>query len=141
MSWYWKEVDTKDNAEDATKLAVGASYFVSVVSGVLAVISIATRQPVFGVDGWALVDAALFAVIGWRISRLSRAWTVVGLCLYVMEVVGSFSSRSAGFGVLSLIFVLGYINAVRGVFAYHRFVKQEKAEVPVPPAETENAQI
>ena len=70
-----------------------------------------------------MLDAALFAVIGWRIRRMSRAWSIVGLCLYLMEAVVSLGTRDAGVGVLTIVFVLAYINGLRGVFAYHRYMK------------------
>ena len=76
MSWYWKEINDKGSAEDATKAAVGISYFIAAVTGLIAVLSIVYAKPIIGLDGWSLVDAVLFVVIGWRISRLSRAWAV-----------------------------------------------------------------
>lgn len=131
MSWYWKEVDNKDSAEDATKLGVGVSYFIAAVSALVAIVSLVSHSPILGLNAWSLLDAGLFAVIGWRIARLSRAWSVVGLGLYVLEVVDSISRRGVGFGVLSVIFVLAYINAARGTFAYHKYLKIQAAEPSV----------
>jgi hypothetical protein len=56
-SWYWKEIDDKHSAEDATKAAVGISYFVAGLTGLLAVLSLVYHKPVFGMDGGSLVDA------------------------------------------------------------------------------------
>ena len=123
MSWYWRQIDDKESAEDATKAAVGISYFVAALTALVSVLSIVYQKPVLGGSGWSLLDAALFAVIGWRIHRMSRAWTIVGLCLYVVEAVVSLGTRGAGIGILTIVFVLAYINALRGVFAYHRYVK------------------
>jgi hypothetical protein len=40
-----------------------------------------------------------------------------------MEAVASVGTRGAGIGVLTIVFVLAYINALRGVFAYHKYLK------------------
>ena len=131
MSWYWKEVDNKDSAQDATRFAVGASYFIAGVTGLLAIFSIVYGKSILGINAWSLIDAGLFAIIGWRISRLSRAWAVVGLCLYVFEAIISIGQRGLGVGVLTIIFIIAYVNAVRGAFAYHRLTKLEQTAEPV----------
>jgi hypothetical protein len=133
MSWYWKEIEDKDSAADATKAAVGISYFIAVVTGLMAVLTLVYSKPILGLSGWALVDAGLFAVIGWRIGRLSRAWAVVGLALYLLEVLDSIGRHGFGFSVVSIAFIIAYVNGLRGVFAYHKYVKQEAAQ-PLPSA-------
>jgi len=32
-------------------------------------------------------------------------------------------TRGGGIGILTIVFVLAYINALRGTFAYHRYMK------------------
>jgi hypothetical protein len=125
MSWYWREIEDKDSAEDATRPAAGISFFVAALTGLLAVLSLVYHKPVFGLDGYSLVDAALFAVVGWRIRRLSRPWAVIGLCLYLVEAVVSLGTRGTGIGILTIVFVIAYVNAVRGTFAYHKHAKNE----------------
>jgi hypothetical protein len=93
---------------------------VAALTGLLAVLSIVYRKPILGVNGWSLVDCALFVLIAWRISKLSRTWAVIGICLYVLEAIGSVGSRGGGIGVLTIVFILAYINALRGTFAYPR---------------------
>jgi hypothetical protein len=134
MSWYWKEIENKDSAEDATKAAVGISYFIAAVTGLIAVLTLVYSKPILGLSGWSLVDASLFAVIGWRIRKLSRAWTIVGLVLYLLEIASSIGSRGFGFGIVSIVFILAYVNALRGVFAYHRYAKSEAAQLSQPAA-------
>jgi hypothetical protein len=128
MSWYWKEINDKHSAEDATKAAVGISYFVAGLTGLVAVLSLVYHQRVLGMDGWSLVDAGLFAVIGWRIGRLSRGWAVAGLCIYLVEAVASIGTRGVGVGVLTIVFILAYLNAVRGAFACRKYGKTEAAQ-------------
>jgi hypothetical protein len=132
MSWYWKEIEDKDSAEDATKAAVGISYFIAAVTGLIAVLTLVYSKPILGLNGWALLDAGLFAVIGWRIGKLSRAWTVVGLALYLLEVLDSIGRRGVGFSVVSIVFIIAYVNALRGVFAYHKYASLQATEPSQP---------
>ena len=133
MASYWKEISDKDSAEDATKAAVGISYFVASLTTLLAVLSIVYRKPVYGASGLSLVDAALFFVVAWRIGKLSRAWAIVGLLLYVMEAILSLGERGSGVGILTIVFVIAYVNALQGAFAYHRYDKDEGAQVQESP--------
>ncbi|MFI5114129.1 MAG: hypothetical protein ACHP7J_03215 [Terriglobales bacterium] len=134
MSWYWNEIGDKYSAQYATTTAVWISYLIAVVNGLIAVLSLAYHKPIVGLDGWALLDAGLFAVVGWRIGRLSRAWAVIGISLYVLEVLTSIGRQLVvgGLGfpipIMAILFVIVYLNAVRGTFAYHRYVKLEAAQ-------------
>ena len=132
MSWYWNEISDKDSAADATRTAVVVSYVIAGLTALLAILSVATRKSIFGLNGYSLVDAGLFAIAGWRISKLSRAWAVVALALYLIETVASISTRGFGFGVVTIIFILAYINAIRGTFAYHRYAQTEAPDSSQP---------
>ena len=129
MSWYWKEIADKDSAEDATKAATGISYFIAAVTGLVAVLTFIYSKPILGLNGWSLLDAGLFAVVGWRISKLSRAWAVVGLALYLLETADSIGRRGLGFSIVSIVFIVAYVNALRGVFAHHRYTKAQAEEL------------
>ncbi len=110
---------------------MGVGLFITGVTGLAATLSIIYHKPFLGIDGGALVDAALFALVSWRIYKMSRPWAIVGLLLYLAEVawriakhVGSSDAGfSAGFTPVALVFVLAFVNAVRGTFAFHRFSK------------------
>ncbi len=132
MSWYWKEVEDKDSAVDATKAAVGISYFIAAVTGLIAVLSVVYHKPILGLNAWSFVDAALFVVIGWRISRLSRAWAIIGLALYLLEAFDSIGRRGLGVSVVSIVFIIAYANALRGAFAYHKHVKLQAIDPSQP---------
>jgi Zn-dependent protease len=134
MAWYWPTIEDESSAEQATKAAVGVSGFIAALTALLAVLSIFYHKPILGLDGLGLIDAAIFALIAWRISKLSRAWAVVGLLMYLLEVGYKLATNPSGaLGVLTIIFILTYINAIRGAFAYHRFRKTESSQI-APPA-------
>ncbi len=130
-AWHWPKIDDAKTARDAALEGVGVSLFVSAVTGGTAVLSILSRKPILGVDGWALFDAALFALVGWRIYRMSRVWAVLGLLLYLAEMAArslQYFETSGGtsippFSIVAAIFTLGFVNAVRGIFAFDRFNK------------------
>jgi len=43
------------------------------------------------------------------------------------------TNPSGALGVLTIIFILTYINAIRGAFAYHRFRRAENQLAPPAP--------
>jgi hypothetical protein len=134
MAWYWPTIEDESSAEQATKAAVGVSGFIAALTALLAVLSIFYHKPIIGLDGLGLIDATIFALIAWRISKLSRAWAVVGLLMYLLEIGYKLATNPSGaLGVLTIIFILTYINAIRGAFAYHRFRKAENNQI-APPA-------
>jgi hypothetical protein len=115
MAWYWPTVEDESSAEQATKAAVGVSWFIAGLTGLLAVLSIFYHKPIFGIDGLGLIDAAIFALIAWRISKLSRTWAVVGLLMYLLEVGYKLATNPGGaMGVLTIIFILIYSTGFVG---------------------------
>ncbi len=134
MAWYWPTIEDESSAEHATKAAVGVSGFIAAVTGLAAVLSIVYHKPILGLDGWGLIDAVIFGLIAWRISKVSRTWAVLGLLMYLLEVGYKLATNPSGaLGILTIIFILTYINAIRGAFAYHRYRKAENNPL-APPA-------
>ena len=134
MAWYWPTIGDERTAENATKAAVGVSGFIALLTALTAILSIAYHKPIFGIDGWGLADGAIFALIAWRISKVSRIWAVAGLLIYLLEVgVKLATSPSGAVGVLTIVVISTYISAIRGTFAYHRYRKSESNPL-APPA-------
>jgi hypothetical protein len=71
--------------------------------------------------------AALFGLVAWRVWNGSRPWAVAGLTLYLFEI-GWNLAHHHGFGILTVIIVLGLVNGVRGTFALHKY-REEKARM------------
>jgi hypothetical protein len=131
MAWYWPKIEDQTSAEAAVKPAVGASSFVAAVSGLIAILSILYHRPVFGFNGWSLVDALLFVVIAWRIRSMSRTWAVIGILMYLLEISLNLATNKSGtIGVLTVIFMLTYIGAIRGTFAFHKYRRTSSAAQP-----------
>ncbi len=133
MAWYWPTIEDESSAEHATKAAAGVSGFIAAITALLAVLSMVYHKPILGLDGLGLIDAAIFALIAWRISKASRTWAVVGLLMYLVEVGYKLATNPSGaLGILTIIFILTYINAIRGAFAYHRYRKAENNPLGPP---------
>lgn len=140
MSWYWHEIGDKESARYAAHPAVWVSYLIAVAGGLVGVFSLIFREPIAGMNGWALLDAFLFLIVGWRIAHLSRFWAVAGLFLMAFEIIVATLERlrqpNVAVPIVSIIFLTTYINAVRGAFAYRRYVKFDSNQLSNP-AQTE----
>jgi hypothetical protein len=115
---YWPDITTTAIAEKCVKNAAGIAYW---VAGLTALLSLLSWFDVWHfLSPWAILDAALFAVIGFFISRGSRVAAILGLTLYLFEAVErlvSGSGNSGGTSVVVIFFTLFFINGVRGAFA------------------------
>lgn len=122
FSWLlWPPIYDIGSARDAAMRGVYAALLVVIGSTLLAF---------WKHDLFTLLDATLFAIIAFGIYKMSRAASVVGLCLYIIEHVEKFSPRtaipliagiSAGIYQLGLsTFILMYLSSIRGTFAFHK---------------------
>jgi hypothetical protein len=101
-----------DGAQSAARQGVVAALFVTGATTLFVILKLSSVT--------ALVDAVLFAVIAWRIWKMSRAWALIGLLLFVVEKVYWVYVRGPKGIVMSVIILLGFITSVRGTFAYAR---------------------
>ena len=80
--------------------------------------------------------AALFAIAGWQIGRLSRAWAVIGfsLCLLsgLIRIGDNGLAQSLAPLIMGIVFLAAYANAVRGTFAYHKYTSLHPAQPSEP---------
>ena len=126
MSRYWPEIKDAGTAKDAVHGAVGVSVFIAAITALLAILSLIYKKPILGLDGLALVDAGLFALVAWRIHKMSRTWAVIGLVLYLLEVGERLVNHPSGaVGVITIFFILAFIGGIRGAFAFNRYNKEE----------------
>jgi hypothetical protein len=129
MAWYWPTIEDESSAESAVSPAVGVSGFIAALTGLLAILSIVYHEPIFGLNGFSLLDSALFILVAWRIKKMSRTWAVIGLLLYLIEVgYNVAANRNGAIGVIAVVFILIYVGAIRGAFAFHRYRKAANAQ-------------
>lgn len=122
-SW-WPQIHDAKSARTAAKQGMWASFGCAGATALVSFLSGSGMPLIEGVGPNAWVDAALFAILGMGIGRMSRAAAVGGLVLYIVERVAM--SRTAGFvvGFSPLMFVAicaCFIHGVRGTFAFRRY--------------------
>jgi hypothetical protein len=120
----WPTVTDTAGARFAAKQAMGAAFF---CAGTTLAFVFLARQGVAMVQGLnetALVDAAVFAILGFAILRMSRVAATAALVLYIIERFAMWRSVT-GMGGASIpmmaVILLCFISGVRGTFAYHRY--------------------
>ncbi len=129
-STWWPSMSNLEGAKKAVHEGAGAAIFVAAVTALFSVLAIFDIRILPGFSPWSLVDAGLFAVVAWRIYKMSRAWAVVGLLLFVGERAYAFYARgvTATTGiVVGVIILLGFVNGVRGTFAYRRLFASQQS--------------
>jgi hypothetical protein len=88
----------------------------SAITAALSITAIYLHHPVTGLDGWGLLDALVFAVVAWRMYRLSLGWAIAGLLFFAYGQIDVtiHTHRSAASFIIAAGFLLYYIHAVRG---------------------------
>jgi hypothetical protein len=134
-SWYWPDLSDIDGAKDASRLGMWCAVIVAGITGLFALLALAGTS-LMGVRPLSLVDAALFAGIAFGIHKYSRFAAVAGFALFLIEKIYQVIQQGPlGAGVLGIVFLIGFLNAMRGTFAYHKFVAASASPAPgtVPP--------
>ena len=106
---FWPDTDTLVGAADAIQLGYWAAFAAAVV----------TTLGALGANKASLVDAVLYAILGWGIWRKWRVAAVVAFLIFLANVAFELA-QGAGVGVLTVFTFVGLLNAVRGTFAYTR---------------------
>jgi hypothetical protein len=74
-----------------------------------------------GFDLWNLVDAGLMGILAIGIKRMSRAAAVLALLYYLAGRIDLWAEYGFQSPIIAGLFVLMFLSAVRGTFAYRRF--------------------
>lgn len=121
-NWFWPDVSDLDGAKEAARYGMWCAVFVACVTAFVVLLTIIFGLSIMGTKPAALFDAILFAGIAFGLSKNSRIAAVAGFVLFVIEkiymlvVTGNFLSV----GVFGIIIGLGFLNSIRGTFAYWR---------------------
>ena len=82
---FWPTLVDSDTAKKASRQGFYASIFCVLATVIISVLGSAGIQ-LFDFNLWALVDATLFAIIAWRLYKMSRAASIAGLILYLFAL-------------------------------------------------------
>jgi hypothetical protein len=123
LGWLWPDVSTQKGAEFGATQAFWAAIGVAVITTSFAVFAIFGSEIArsLGMDAYALVDAAIFAVIAVGIWRRSRVAAWAGLLFYVAERIYMWMTIGVRSPIVATVFVLAFVGGVRGTMALHRF--------------------
>jgi hypothetical protein len=119
VQWLWPTIVDLDSARSAVKSGVYAAWFVAAMNTIIAAL-VPFTGAFRGYDSWILVDAAVFATVAWRLSRMSRGWAVAALTIWGLEIVDKVISHASTFSILTIVVLIAFVSAVRGTFAFHR---------------------
>ena len=124
---FWPTFNTLDDAKWASRQAFWAAAFVSLMTGVLAVLAISGNAFArkLHLSGWSLFDSSLFALIAVGLWKQSRVAAVAGLALYLFEQgYNIVSTRNLGLPIIAILFTFAFIAGVRGTWARRRLLKE-----------------
>ena len=123
----WPEITHTEIAKKAARQGFWAAVFCASMTAVLSILGHAGIE-VFGIKNFGLLelgDAVLYAVIAWRIYKMSRIAAIAGLSLYLYSRINMWVDYGPRNPVIAIIFTLMFINSIRGTFTYHKFVKKQ----------------
>jgi hypothetical protein len=121
----WPNMTTVEVAEIAIKRASVYAYVAAGTNVLLAML--AWFNVLQFISPWLFSGAIPFAIAGFFISRRSRTAALVGLVLYLVEVIAILSrafSSIRGESLWFVVFTLFFINGVRGTFSLARLRSQ-----------------
>jgi hypothetical protein len=130
LQWVWPDIVDEASAKKAAKYGFESCMCIAALNLIVGILCLLGVK-IGNFDAWIIVDAGLFAIIGWRIYKLSRTGAVLGLILFVLEIYYKAASGERGaIGVITIILLLGFFSGVRGTFAFHRFGQAQKSGTP-----------
>jgi flagellar biosynthesis chaperone FliJ len=139
LQWVWPSISDEESARGAIVYGFGWYIFSVAITAVIGFSSLAVGHEIAGYNGWSLVDAALLALIAWRLWKNSRAWAVTGLAYESINVLYKLSEHQVKFGIMPILIYFAAINSVRGAFAFHKYNVQERDGKPITPESSAGA--
>lgn len=134
-NWFWPDVSNLEEAKKACKVAMWCAILVAGVTSLFAGLAMAGTK-LGPVNGSAFVDAALFAGIAFGLSRYSRFAGAAGFVLFLIEriyMIAQTHSVVGGGLFLGIFLLIGFLNGMRGAFAYHKLNSPASASAQAVP--------
>lgn len=147
--WIWPEIDEMDDAKRASYNGAATAFLIASITGIITFLQTNGMISLFkGLSKDAYLDVGVFVLLGAGLCFKSRIAALIALVLYSAEQYFMIKNYGVRFSLVAIYFILNFINAVRGTFAYHRFKKQIKStppqgsglQIPVPGVFSQAAQ-
>ena len=132
---FWPAVGDEQAAVLAARQGFHAAVYCSIVTAIFAVLG-GFGFKILDFDLWNLTDAGLMALLAFGIRRMSRTAALIALLYYVAGRIDLWAEYGSQNPVIAGIFVLMFLSAVRGTFAYHRLKPRPEGLNPVPAADS-----
>ena len=126
FNWLWPYITDTETAQKASQQGYWACIFCAAATILLVAINYFGTN-LLNFTPWALLDAFLFIIIGWGIFKMNRFAAVAGLALYIIERISMWAEHGPKNFVMAIIITLMFINSVRGVFAYNKYLKKDSS--------------
>ncbi len=134
MQWLWPNIGDIDDASVQSRTGAAVAFLISIVTAVITYLQTTGAIHWFGhIDAKAYIDAGVFLIIGIGLRYHSRLAALAGLGLYGFEQYVMIQQYGFRFNLLALFFIIAFMNAVRGAFAYHQFKREMKKEAAATP--------
>ena len=127
----WPAVGDEQAAVLAARQGFHAAVYCSIVTAIFAVLGGFGFQ-IMDFNLWNLIDAGLMALLAFGIRRMSRTAALIALLYYVAGRIDLWAEYGSQNPVIAGIFVLMFLSAVRGTFAYHRLKPRPEGLNPLP---------
>ncbi|MGA7872446.1 MAG: hypothetical protein WCA22_16290 [Candidatus Binatus sp.] len=131
---FWPAVGDEQAAVLAARQGFHAAVYCSIVTAIFAVLG-GFGFKIMDFDLWNLTDAALMALLAFGIRRMSRTAALIAFLYYVAGRIDLWTEYGSQNAVIAGIFVLMFLSAVRGTFAYHRLRPRLEGLNQVPAAD------
>ena len=135
---WWPTLDNSESAKGATREGAWAALIVAVGTALIATLNIeGVTNNFMGENAWAYVDASAFLILSILVFRFSRIAALLALIFYLGERISILVNVPYARSnlLVAAIFVMAFVNGIRGAFAWHRF-RQSATLPPNAPAES-----
>lgn len=124
---FWPTIDSPSKAVDVMHFGSYMAALGALVTAAIGIQAIYLGHRVLGASGSVLIDATIFAIIAWRVYRLSLPWSIAGLVIYTFERLFTIMHfRSLGAIIFTIFILPYYLNAVRGAL----YLRLQDAGIP-----------
>ena len=117
----WPEMESRASAIQVTRQGVLAAALSSALTALISALSVG------GYTLYNFLDAFIFAIVAWRIYRLSFSWSIFGLVFFLVERIdgvmrGTIKINLVGW-IMAAALVMCYVNSIRSTW----FLRKNKA--------------
>jgi hypothetical protein len=123
--FFWPEIKDQEGAKKVCHTAAAAAFLIAIITTVIIILSLRGVELFSKINELAFFDVGLFLIIGVFLYRCSRIAAVMALLLYAFEQYEMIRITKPQWSFTIVLFLLFFINGIRGAFAYHAIKRKE----------------